>query len=84
MKITIGPNRKPPASHLYGDNYERGLDPWHADAFPDEYRALAPIRGGKRREGWFLLDGWGNPIGFYPDGCVVAVKEDSVDASQLA
>lgn len=48
------------------ESWERGLDPFHADAFPDGLKDGA--RQGKRAEGWFALDHWGNRIGFVPDG----------------
>ena len=65
--------QKPPPHIFYGDNYERGLDPWHEDAFPDELKYSA-LSTGKRSEGWFLLDAWKNPIGFTPDGTEFKVE----------
>lgn len=68
-KRVTGPDQKPAPHPFYGDNYERGSDPWHPSAFvgtPAEGRMgdeKAP-----RREGWFLLDAWGNEIGWVPDG----------------
>ena len=47
-------------------SFERGLDPWHADAFPDEFKYAGTC--GERRSGWFVLDAWGNAIGFIVDG----------------
>jgi hypothetical protein len=47
-------------------DWERGLDPWHRDAFPDEFKGRAPHRG-KRKEGWVALDWCGNIVGFVPD-----------------
>ncbi len=67
MLIT-GPKIKPPPHPFYGDSYERGLDPWHRDAFPDEFKDAAPNQKSKRGSGWFLQDAWGNDIGFVPDG----------------
>ena len=59
-------HNKPDPHPFYGDNYIRGLDPWHRDAFPPEFRdRMRDMR--PRREGWFLLDAYGNEIGFYPD-----------------
>lgn len=80
--MRTGPGQKPPPHPFYGDSYERGKDPWHVDAFkgvPGAAEAIAEgrvlnvgddsgINSGKRSEGWFLLDGWGNAIGFVPDG----------------
>lgn len=69
MKV-VGPEQKPVPHPLYGDNYERGLDPWHAEAFAGLERELGvnPGTTGPRSEGWFLIDGFGNAIGFVPDG----------------
>jgi len=47
--------------------WERGKDPWHADAFPDAFKSRAPNQG-VRGEGWFELDVYGQAIGFVPDG----------------
>jgi len=55
----------PPPLNNFVFSYERGLDPWHEDAFPEEFK-YAGSRG-KRKEGWFGLDVWGNAIGFIPD-----------------
>lgn len=64
--MKTGPNQKPNGH----DSFERGLDPWHSDAFPDEFKAAAPRRG-VRQSGWFLIDWAGNAIGFVPDGTEV-------------
>ena len=53
--------------------WERGLDPWHRDAFPDELKPQIRFTG-KRREGWFGLDWCGNAIVFIPDGLIM--KDD--------
>jgi len=66
MKIIIGPNQKPPKIN-YG-TYERGLDPWHRDAFPNHLKDVAPNQEKKRKMGWFINDWAGNQISFYPDG----------------
>lgn len=65
--MIIGPNQKPPVHPFYGENYERGLDPWHEEAFPEEFKKNA-ITHGKRKMGWFLNDAFGNYIAFFPDG----------------
>lgn len=57
---------------FYGDSYERGLDPWHSDAFPDEFKFAAPNQGPERSGGWFLIDAYDNCIGFVQDGTVQA------------
>lgn len=70
--ITTSEAQKPPGKAFfggfYGDNWERALDPWHRDAFPDEFKNSAPNQKGPRASGWFLLDAWGNPLVFVPDG----------------
>ena len=59
-----GPDDRPTAD---ADRWARGKDPWHADAFPDEFKSRAPNQG-VRGEGWFELDSWGQAIAFIPDG----------------
>jgi hypothetical protein len=49
-------------------DWERGLDPWHEDAFPDKFKSQAPHKG-ERKAGWLALDWTGNAIGFAEDGC---------------
>lgn len=63
----IDKNNKPVPHPFYGDNYERGLDPFHRDAAPDEFKSHPAFVGGKRKEGWYLLDNWGNVIDFIAD-----------------
>jgi hypothetical protein len=79
---TVSERVRPAPHPFYGDSYERGLDPWHRDAFAgipgaqeaiDEGRVIdigvnAAEHKGERKGGWFLLDGFGNAIGFVPDG----------------
>jgi hypothetical protein len=48
------------------DHWERGLDPWHADAFPDEFKAAGGA--GERKAGWFGVDAFGNTVLWIPDG----------------
>jgi len=62
----IDANNKP--THDWGGkvfSWERSLDPWHADAFPDEFKHAGT--GGERKSGWMGLDWGGNPIIFVPD-----------------
>ena len=69
--MIVSDTQKPPAHPFYGDSWERGLDPWHEDAFPDEFKdQIRAMAGGQqpRQSGWFLLDGYGNAIGFIQDG----------------
>lgn len=48
------------------DSWERSLDPWHEDAFPDEFKYAGTK--GARAEGWMGVDWCGNPIVFIADG----------------
>lgn len=67
MEIPVVSETQKPNSHpFYGDSWERGLDPWHSDAFAG--LDINPGTTGTRRGGWFLVDGHGNYIGFVPDG----------------
>lgn len=70
MIITTG--KKPPTGGLIYD-WERGLDPWHCDAFPDELKDQA-LHSGNRTTGWFGLDWCGNQIVFAPDGSEWSIK----------
>lgn len=71
MKIT-SKKQKPKPHPFYGEYTERGIDPFHRDAFPEELKDVYPFPSrGKRKSGWFLLDNWGNQIGFVPDGTKV-------------
>lgn len=67
--MTSGPEQKPPVGGMGGSihDWERSLDPWHSDAFPDEFKTAAPHKGA-RRKGWMALDAWGNPLMFLADG----------------
>lgn len=51
------------------DQYARGLDPWHEDAFPPEFKHRG--KKGDRSKGWYALDGNGNVIGFIADGAAI-------------
>ncbi len=68
--IIISATTKPPMTGLGGviHQWERGLSPWHRSAFPDDLKDYAPEQSEARVEGWFALDGWGNPIAFMADG----------------
>ena len=70
--MNLQPLKKPPVGGMGGaiHDWERGLDPWHRDAFPDEFKDQ--VGHGERREGWFALDAWGNVIGWQPDGTATA------------
>lgn len=67
--MIISENCHPPVGIMGGSvhSYERGVSPWHIDAFPDHLKMHAPEKG-MRKNGWYALDWCGNEIGFYPDG----------------
>lgn len=69
MSRTISETVKPPPHPFYGDNYVRGLDPWHSDAFKGT--GVDAGTTGQRNGGWFLQDAWGNDIAWCPDGTVI-------------
>jgi hypothetical protein len=71
-RLTTSPQQKPLPHPFYGDSWERGLDPWHADAFPVGLKHIGTF--GERKAGWFLIDGAGNAISFVADGTVISVK----------
>lgn len=66
--MTTGPTFKPPPHPFYGDNWHRGLDPWHRDSFPAELADRAPNQSPERGSGWYLEDAFGNEIGYVADG----------------
>lgn len=75
--MIISKDIKPKPHPLYGDNYVRGKDPFHPNAFKgmsadiiEQMRTYNPSP--KQSEGWFLLDAWGNEIGFIPDGTEIS------------
>lgn len=82
----VGPEQKPTPHPFYGDSWERGKDPWHADAFAGMEEKLGgnPGSTGARKGGWFLLDGFGNAIGFVPDGTPVEQPTPAVQAVIVA
>jgi hypothetical protein len=65
MAIT-SPTQEPTGNYMSVDHWERSLDPWHADAFPAEFKHAGT--GGARKSGWMGVDWCGNPIVFVPDG----------------
>ncbi len=76
MTITVSETVKPPGDASF---WERGLDPFHVNCFEgfnedikSQLRAMAP---GPQRGGWFLLDAYGQEIGFVPDGTECEVPE---------
>lgn len=56
----------PPEIKGFIFSWERGLDPWHDDAFSED---LKPgIIKGERKSGWLGNDWAGNTITFIEDG----------------
>ena len=78
MTVVVSATVRPPPHPFYGDTWERGLDPFHPDAFrgfPDEIvDQVRSINPGSRSGGWFLLDGYGQEIGFVSDGTVLEIN----------
>jgi len=67
--MIVSADQKPPVGGMGGSihDWERGLDPWHAQAFPAHLADRAPNQA-ERKGGWFALDYWKNEIGFIADG----------------
>lgn len=73
--MTTSETQRPPEHPFYGDNYKRGMDPFHPRCFPEDIRGqIDQIYPGPQRAGWFLLDAYGNEIAFIPDGTQYAEK----------
>lgn len=72
LYITTSETQKPPPAIYYcsGHDWERGLDPWHKDAFKglDNDIQVKIVDSGKRKGGWYLLDYYGHQIAFVEDG----------------
>lgn len=64
--MIISEENKPQKPYPTVTEWERSLDPWHRDAFPDEFKDYGT--NGKRKSGWMGVDWVGNPIVFIPDG----------------
>ena len=81
--MITSPTQQPPMDLMGGciHYWERAPDPWHRDAFPDQFKPFAPNTR-SRRWGWLAIDGVENPIGWIPDGtefkdAQVSGREDS-------
>lgn len=72
--------QRPPPHPFYGDNWHRGLDPWHPEAFPSEL-GMSTVGAGPRQGGWFLEDAWGNEIAYCPDGTEINTSTVSIETS---
>lgn len=74
MKVVTSEAQEPIIKGIFEpDHYERGLDPWHADAMPDEFKGNFP--SGERKAGWFGVDWCGNTVIWVPDGTEMEVSE---------
>ena len=69
LMVTSATQKPNPSAH---GEYERGVDPWHRDAFPAEFKDQAPRQENPRAEGWYEIDWCGNVINFIPDGTPIA------------
>jgi hypothetical protein len=67
--VRTSENQKPVGHFMSVVEWDRSLDPWHADAFPDELKHAGTT--GERKAGWMGYDWCGNPIVFIPDGTEV-------------
>lgn len=74
MTTTVSEN-SPPQWRLGVSYWERSEDPFHAEAFPLEYRKAISTNE-PRRAGWMAIDYVENPIGFVADGteCELAAQ----------
>lgn len=66
-----------PAPLSWVDHWERGLDPWHADAFNGTPLEGAFAREKIRKTGWYAIDWCGNVVGFVADGAVITEITDT-------
>lgn len=76
MLKTVTPT-VPPPPNIFTDSVERGLDPWHPDAFrgtPAEGAFLNPDNE-PRKAGWYYIDWCGNVVGFVADGTPMEFPE---------
>jgi hypothetical protein len=62
----ISESQPPVKEYNFVVSWERSLDPWHADAFPPEFKDAGTT--GKRQAGWIGYDWIRNPIIFISDG----------------
>lgn len=66
-ETTVSETRQPnPISWV--DHWERGLDPWHADAFIGTPAEGVYVCEEVRKAGWYAIDWCGNVVGFIPEG----------------
>ena len=64
-------------------SWVRSVDPWHADAFPEQLKGVGTT--GERKAGWDAIDAYGNVIGFVADGEEIADRPSiQIKKSQTA
>jgi hypothetical protein len=68
VEVLVVSETQEPAPISWVAKWERGLDPWHADAFIGTPAEGLYQRQGERQAGWYALDWCGNMVGFIPDG----------------
>jgi hypothetical protein len=72
-KLLVSASQEP--APMGGYTFERGLDPWHADAFKGTPMEGIDVTTQPRKEGWYLLDWCGNVMGFISDGTPVEMEQ---------
>ncbi len=71
MSSLVVSETQQPAPIFWVDSWERGLDPWHADAFTGTPAQDMFVKTEPRKSGWYALDWCGNVVGFIPDGAEI-------------
>lgn len=66
--VIVSAEIKPPPHPFYGDSYSRGKDPFHSSCAPPEFADSEIWHKGEAVMGWFLLDAYGQEIGWVADG----------------
>jgi len=66
--IKLVSENQEPASISWVERFERGVDPWHPDAFIGTPAEGVFVTLEERKNGWYALDWCGNVVGFIPDG----------------
>ena len=72
--MTTNETQQPPENDFV-TSWERSADPFHADAFPSEFKHAGS--GGERKQGWMGVDWCGNSVMFVPDGTEFTPGEES-------
>lgn len=79
--MIVSETQPPPISAMFADTVERGLDPWHPDAFKGIPGMVEDMKhnGGTRASGWFFVDWCGNYVGFVADGTEIVDPPTDVE-----